>query len=91
MVHIVDRQTTGHGRLIAAVTIGEGGVKTDHRQILGFQLSLDGLESLTRERTFFYLLQLVGNLLAGIGHLLTIHRSIQQLRGTGLHLVRVSY
>ena len=77
VIHVVDRQATGHGRLIRAVTIGEGGVETDHGQVLGLQLSLDGLEGLTRERTFLYLLQLAGNLLAGIGHLLIVHCCIK--------------
>ena len=68
MVNVIDRQATGHSRLVATVAIGEGGVETDHGQVLAFESALERLEGLACERTFFHLLQFGGYLVAGIGH-----------------------
>ena len=86
MVDIVDRQSAGHCRLVVTVAVSERSMEADHRQVLRLDLRLESFEGLTRERTFFYLREMPGNLLAGVKHLLAIERSVQKLRRARHHL-----
>ena len=88
MVNIIDRESAGHSRLIVAIAVGEGGMKAHHGQVVFLQLRFLLVESLARERTFFYFLQLCSNLLAGVKNLLVVERSIEKLRSAWLHLSR---
>ena len=86
VVDVVDGESAGHSRLVVAVAVAEGGVEADHGQVVSLQLGLELFEGLTRERTFFYLREVAGNLVAGVTHALAIHCSVEELRRTGLHL-----
>ena len=80
VVNIVDGESAGHSRLIVAVAVGEGGVEAHHGQVVSLDLTLERFEGLACERTFFYLREMPGNLLAGVTHLRVVHRSVQELR-----------
>jgi hypothetical protein len=66
-------------------------VEANYGQILSFELTLESLEGIACERTFFYLLEIVGNLSAGVRYKLVIERSIQELRSAWLHLSGCHY
>jgi hypothetical protein len=86
MVDIVDRESAWHSRLVVAIAIGKVGVEANYGQILSFELTLESLEGIARERTFFYLLEISSNLSAGVRYLLVVKRSVQELRSAWLHL-----
>jgi hypothetical protein len=86
MVDIVDRETAWNSRLVVTIAVGKVCVETNHGQILSFELTLESLEGIARERTFFYLLEISSNLSAGVRYKLVIERSIQELRSAWLHL-----
>ena len=77
MVGIVDGEPARHRRLIVAIAVGERSVEAHHGQVVGFQLRLQLLEVLARERTIFNFFQPAGNLSAGVGNLLAVERSVQ--------------
>jgi hypothetical protein len=86
MVDIVDRETAWNSRLVVAIAISKVGVEANYGQILSFELTLESLEGIARERTFFYLLEISSNLSAGVRYLLVVKRSVQELRSAWLHL-----